>query len=427
MLVYFKVGNYKSIKEPVVINFASSAISELQGSNVFRKEKDDLLRSILLYGANASGKSKILDALVFFRHLILNSATDKQSNEEIETEPFLLNPISREQPGFFEAEFYIGKTKYRYGFEADKKKIHKEWLLEVRSTTTAHFFLRNEQEFQINSKKFIEGEGLEKRTRPRALFLSVAAQWNGILAQSIINWFAGIYVVNGMMDSHHKKTTTDMLKLESCRQMISDLIKRADVGIQNIEALDIPEKIKEQILSAVPVNVVDFLKDQMEGELKPIGASHNILDQQGKIVGETTFSLENNESEGTKKLYNLAGVFVDAVRSGKLVVIDEFDARLHTLLTRAIIQMFNSAGTKSEAQLLAVSHDTALLDKDLLRRDQIYFVEKDNYAASKVATLVEFKARKETPYYKNYLEGKYGAIPFIENLENVITNVEEKQ
>lgn len=143
-------------------------------------------------------------------------------------------------------------------------------------------------------------------------------------------------------------------------------------------------------------------------------------------MGDDLFNLDQQESEGTKKFYNLAGMFVDAVRSGSLIIVDELDARLHSLLTKAILQMFNSKIVQSEAQLLAVCHDTALLDKSQLRRDQIYLVEKDVLSATRVANLVEFKVRKEARYYKNYLEGKFGAIPFVENFERILTHVQEK-
>ncbi|HTK17991.1 MAG TPA: ATP-binding protein [Mucilaginibacter sp.] len=425
MLVYFKVGNYKSIKDPIVINFNAAAISEHQETNVYSKGKNDLLKTVLLYGPNASGKSKIMDAFVFFRWSIINSATDTQSKQPIDTEPFLLNTRTRKEPSFFEAEFFVNKTKFRYGFEADEKAIRKEWLLEVKATTSTPLFLRIGQKFEINDVKFPGGLGLDQRTRPNALFLSVAAQWNTRLGQQIVDWFDSIYTVHGMMDHDYKNLTTSMLKEIAHSNLINELIQKADLGIKGLEILDINE-VKDEILNRVPVEMREEIRERIERDLKPVFATHNVYNDHGKVVDETPFSMATVESEGTRKFYNLAGLLVDAVHNGRLVVIDELDARLHTLLTRAIIQLFNSEKMKTEAQLFAASHDTALLDKDLLRRDQIYFVEKDQFSATRVTTLAEYKPRKETPYYKNYLEGKYGAIPFIENLETVLTHGEEK-
>ena len=139
-------------------------------------------------------------------------------------------------------------------------------------------------------------------------------------------------------------------------------------------------------------------------------------------MGSVPLLLNKSESEGTKKYFNIIGLLITALLENRVVVIDEFDARLHTLLTKAILKLFNSSVIKSTAQLIVASHDTALLDREILRRDQIYFIEKNVYGASSAVSLVEYKPRKDSPYDKNYLEGKYGAIPFIEDLEKLIVN-----
>lgn len=427
MLVYFKVGNFKSIKEPVIINFNATSIGEHQDTNVFKRGKDSLLRTVLLYGPNAGGKSKILDALAFFRWSVINSATDKQSDEEINTEAFALNTVTVDQPSYFEAEFIIDKTKYRYGFEADKEAVRKEWLMEVKATTDTPLFLRIGQEFQIDNKKFKDGEGLGKRTRRNALFLSVAAQWNVQKAEEINKWFKSIITIHGMMDRNFRDASTKMLRADGFNELINEFIRKADLGIQSLHVIDIPDKLKEEILDEVPSELKDEYAERFRKNANPIMAMHEVYNEEGKIVNHIPFNLDMKESEGTQKFFNLAGVFIDSILKGKLVVIDELDARMHTLLSKAVIHLYNSKELKSEAQLLAVSHDTALLDRDLLRRDQICFVEKDKFGASKVATLVEYKVRKETPYDKNYLEGKYGAIPFVENFETILDNGEEKQ
>lgn len=420
MLVYFKVGNYKSIKDPIVINFSAAAINDHSDTNIFKKGKSDLLKSVVLYGSNASGKSKILDALVFFRWYIINSATETHIKQPIATEPFLLNTRTRNEPSFFEAEFFVKQNRYRYGFEADEKSIKKEWLLEVKATTSKPLFLRINQEFEITSAKFPGGQGLEKRTRKNALFLSVAAQWNAPLAEQIVDWFSSIYTVHGMMDDHFKSLTTGFLKEDGYSKVIKELIQHADLGINSLETPDMGE-MDEAILESLPADLREKYRER-----KPVFATHNVYDDHGNVIEETPFNMMTVESEGTRKFYNLSGLLADAVINGRLVIADELDARLHTLLTRAIIKLFNSEQLRTEAQLLAVSHDTALLDRTLLRRDQIYFVEKDRVGATQVATLVEYKARKEAPYDKNYLEGKYGAIPFIEDFEKVLADGEEE-
>src|SRR5580698_8533554 len=152
MLIYFKVGNYKSVKDPITLNFNAAAISEHTESNVIDEEGSPLLKSILLYGPNASGKSNILDAFVLFRWLINNSATDKQGNEAIDVQPFELSTSTENKPSFFEASFALGSLKYRYGFEVDRERVHKEWLLEAKVTKEYPIFLRIGEEFEIDKK-----------------------------------------------------------------------------------------------------------------------------------------------------------------------------------------------------------------------------------------------------------------------------------
>lgn len=422
MLIYFKVGNYKSIKDPIVLNFNAAAISEHTNSNVIEDESMPLLKSILLYGHNASGKSKILDAFVFFRWFVINSAIENQRNEIIDVESFKLNTATVGKPSFFEASFIVGELKYRYGFEVDTDRVHKEWLMESKVTKEYPVFLRIGDEFQIDKKRFANADGLEKRTRKNALFLSVASQWNVGKAEKINEWFASIFTIHGLMDEVYKNLTIELLKDGRQTALVNEFIQKADLGISSMEAVDMPLRIAN-----TPKDIPDRFKNALtekwkEKEDKAVFAFHNRYDERGNVQGSVPFILDSQESDGTRKYFNLIGVFITAILENRVVMIDEFDARLHTLLTKSILKLFNSPQTKSKAQLLVASHDTALLDRSLLRRDQIYFVEKTKYGATEVTSLVEYKPRKESPYDKNYLEGKYGAIPFIDGLESLLAN-----
>jgi hypothetical protein len=219
-----------------------------------------------------------------------------------------------------------------------------------------------------------------------------------------------------MSDELYKNVTLDLLKDKKHADEVKSFIQKADLGIQGIELTNVP-------LYRVSKDLPRELRNTLiTDEWPAVFTLHEKFNENGEVIGSARFLLEDQESEGTKKYFNLIGVFIKAIAEDRIVVIDEFDARLHTLLTKSIIKLFNSSKTKSKAQLLAASHDTALLDRDLLRRDQIYFVEKNRYGASEVTSLVEYKPRKESPYDKNYLEGKYGAIPFIESLETLVAH-----
>lgn len=422
MIIYLKLANFKSINEEITLNFNTASIGEHSTSNVIDNGKKTLLKSILLYGHNASGKSKILEGLVFMRWFIINSATERQGNEEIGTEPFELLESSSKKPSFFEVSFFIGKRRYRYGFEADKEKVYREWLLEARITKEYPVFLRIGQDIEIDLKRFENAEGLEKRTRKNALFISVASQWNVEKAEQINEWFESIYTVHGLADENYRKFTIELLKNKKYTELINGFIQKADLGINRVDVVDIPIKL-EDVIKKVPEELKDTFKEKFkERSQTAIFTIHNKYNDEDEIIGRVPFLLDESESEGTKKYFNLIGLFVDAINNGKLVVIDEFDARLHTLLSKTILKLFNSENIKKTAQLLLASHDTALLDRKLLRRDQIYFIEKDTKGATKATSLVEYKVRKDTPYNKNYLEGRYGGIPFIGDLENLFAN-----
>jgi AAA15 family ATPase/GTPase len=414
MLIYFKVGNYKSVKDPITLNFNAAAISEHTESNVIDEEGSPLLKSILLYGPNASGKSNILDAFVLFRWLINNSATDKQGNEAIDVQPFELSTSTENKPSFFEASFALGSLKYRYGFEVDRERVHKEWLLEAKVTKEYPIFLRIGEEFEIDKKRFPGAEGLEKRTRKNALFLSVASQWNVQKAEQINGWFSLIYTIHGLSDTLYTNVTLDLLKDPQRAEEVKQFIQKADLGILDIELKNVP------LYRGSPGLPQKLRNSLITDEWPAIFTFHQKFDEKGEVVDLVQFLMDDQESEGTRKYFNLIGVFIKAVSENRVVVIDELDARMHTLLTKSILRLFNSSKTGSRAQLLAASHDTALLDRAILRRDQIYFVEKNAVGASEVNSLVEYKPRKESPYDKNYLEGKYGAIPIIDGLEALL-------
>ncbi|MCG2462943.1 ATP-binding protein [Flavobacteriaceae bacterium F89] len=417
MIVFFKVRNFESIKDTLTLSFLSTSISEHNDSNVVLKGRDELLRSLVLYGHNASGKSNILDAVAFYRWFIVNSATELQSNDEIEADPFRLNSETEKAPSFFEMCFYIGNVKYRYGFESTKERVTKEWLLETKKIKEYPVFLRINDDFQIDEKRIPGALGVEKRTRKNALFISACSQWNVKKAQKIFKWFDDTYTVHGLMDNSYRDITLELLENKKYSRLINRFLRKADLGINGVNIIDIK---LEDIIDFVPEELKDDYKEKFkDGNNRAVLMSHDKFDKNNKKIDQAHFLLEKHESEGTKKFFNLIGVYVKAIIENRFLIIDEFDARLHTLLTKAILKLFNSSKVKSESQLLVAAHDTALLDKRILRRDQICFVEKNKYGSTEMISLVEYKPRKESPFDRNYLDGKYGGIPIIEDLEEL--------
>lgn len=414
MLLYFKVGNYASIKEPVTLNFEAASVNEHAGSNVVEKDGVKALKSLLLYGHNASGKSNILKALVYFRWIVGRSATDMNVSDAFDVQPFLLDDVSEGEPSFFEVGFLLEGIRYRYGVELDEKAVRREWLMEAKRTKYYPVFLRGEQEFETDFKRFEKSQGLSDRTRANALFLSVCAQWNVEKAEKIVTWFNRIYTLHGLNDMDYRKNTLQLLQSEKYAHIGMNLLRAADLGISDVE---FGELDATDYLANAPEEIRKGIKETISKHDKTLVVVKKNVYAGGKKIGERPFLLDQSESEGTRKYFNLLGTFVAAILENRIVVIDEFDARLHTLLTKAILQMFNSADVNKSAQLLLACHDTALIDKDILRRDQIYFVEKTKYGATRVNSLVEYKPRKETAFEKNYLNGKYGGIPILSDLK----------
>lgn len=249
------------------------------------------------------------------------------------------------------------------------------------------------------------------------MFLAVSAQWNVKKAEKILEWFDKTYAVHGLMDQTYRDETLEILENKDHSHLINTFIKKADLGINGIDVMDIKY---EDVIEFVPKEMKKNFKEKFDKtDNRAILMIHNKYDKDNKLLGNAPFLLDKYESEGTKKFFNMIGIYVKALKENRFLIIDEFDARLHTLLTKAIINLFNSPTVKSEAQLLIACHDTALLDKRILRRDQICFIEKDEYGGTELVSLVEYKPRKESPYDRNYLDGKYGAIPIISDLEEL--------
>ncbi len=412
MLIEFSVENFLSVKGRATLSMVASSDTSLEESNVITSANHRLVRSAVLYGANASGKSNVLNALYFFRRMIMTSSKDTQANEEIDVEPFLLSTECEGSPSFFEVVFLDADVPYRYGFQADQKKIHSEWLFSRPSTKEATLFEREGDEIRVNADRFKEGKGLEGRTRENALFLSVCAQFNGEIATALLSWFQNLRMLHGFAPMGMLSATIDRLKSSGSKARVLELTQVADPGItdydlrqKNLTIQDLPKAMPDEIKQ-------DLLKDHpVITELK---TTHRKFDEANNDVGTVQFDLEDNESAGTQKMVKLTGPLLDTLENGRLLVVDELDARMHPLLTRMIVSLFNSPANRKNAQLIFASHDTTLLTPKLFRRDQVWFAEKDQYGATDLYSLVELRGvRKEASFAKDYIQGKYGAIPFI--------------
>jgi len=429
MLIEFSVANFRSFKDTVTLSMVAAKLkardSQLDEDCVVEIDsKLSLLKSAGIYGPNASGKSNLAAAMAFMKVYVMNSTMGMQTEQPIPVESFRLCDTTIDQPSEFEVVFRLEDHKiYRYGFKATTERVVEEWLYFVPSSREAKLFTRKEDDIEVNSEpnRFREGKGLEHMTRPNALFLSVVNQFNGEVAKKVIKAFLDLNVITAAMDDTPLlQYTVGWLQDEHLKQNVVRFVGALDLGIRDFQ-------IEEQVITSdnIPVGIpTQFREMVLGGTQLDIKTVHRKFGNANHPAGSEEFDLIRNESNGTQKLVALAAPILDSLRSGKVLVVDEIDARLHPLLTRAIIKLFNSRDTNSSgAQLIFITHDTSLLDAALLRRDQYWFTEKDHYEASHLYSLAEFKSdtvRNDSSYDKGYKSGRYGAIPFLGELDEVV-------
>jgi len=423
MLIGFSVGNYKSFKETVTLSMVASSITEedkeLNENNVFPiNDKLSLLKSAAIYGANASGKSNLVAAINFMKWFVLNSSKETQVSDAIDIEAFRLSTETEKEPCFFEIVFLLEDKTFRYGFEVKTREVVSEWLSQADDTEEKMLFERDFDNYILDD--FPEGEGISDKTRRNALFLSVVAQFNGKICGKILLWFSkNLQLISGLQDRQYRKQTLESFENHGHRENIIEFIKKLDLGILDID------RVKTSVYS-LSDNTAQF--GSPYGSLYPyseikttVYTSHPKYDAEGKQISMERFDMEKHESEGTNKLFALAGILLDTLRTGKILLIDELDARLHPLITRELICLFNSNETNPHnAQLIFTTHDTNLLSSKTFRKDQIWFTEKDNKGATDLYSLVEYKVGKNASFERDYMIGKYGAIPFIGNFKELI-------
>lgn len=425
MFVQFSFKNYLSFKDEATLSMLAAKIKSkdknLDKRAVFNAFPDiDLLKTVVIYGANGSGKSNVFSALSFMKKMVINSSKESQADEDINVLPFKLNPRFESEPSSFEMIFIINNKLYEYTFAAVRNKITSETLSVIEENKKeVVLFERNTQKIYVH-EQFKEGVGLEKRTRKNALFLSVCANFDGEVSKSVIRWFRKIRIIQGMSDIGYLPFTVKLLDDENKRKKIKSIIDMFDLDIVNISKSqgEQAEKKEDELLDAIFTTIKkdSRFKNVSVPRYNSLGitTTHNRFNDEGIFVDTINFELDENESEGTKKLIALAGPLMDTFDNSYILFIDEFDARLHPLITKKIIRMFNSLDiNKNHAQLAVATHDTNLLDKDELRRDQIWFAEKDSLGGSHLKQLVEYKVRNDASYRKGYFEGDFGAIPML--------------
>jgi len=401
MIIEFSFSNYRSFKNTVTLSMVASPLRETRINEedvMFPIENTDykLLRSAAIFGANASGKSNVVKAMDFFKQYIINSFKNIQAGEAIAVEPFKLSIESMKEPSSFEMIIIIDGCQYRYGMEVDKNAVREEWLYKKACKKRAReveIFYREDDSINVHPSFTIGADLVERKMiRSNALLLSASAQFNDTTAVKIIEWLNGTDIISCSEEDKLWDMSVNHLDDDNMRERIINFARYADLGIDNIEKSD------NHILT-----------------------QHIQYNDKGDQAGLLITPFRNMESEGTIKYFSLAYPILNALDHGSRLIIDEFDSKLHPLLTRRIVSLFNSKKTNPRnAQLVLTSHDSDLMGTGSLRRDQIWFTQKNRFGASDLYSLADYQVRNDASFEKDYLAGKYGATPIIGDLAAVL-------
>jgi AAA15 family ATPase/GTPase len=374
----------------------------------------ELLRSAVIYGANAAGKSNLIAALSFVQEFVLNSARKGQKDDAIEVTPFLMDSDSAAKPSEFELIFVQNGVRYQYGFSVTRERVESEWLIAHPKGKPQSWFAREAGNDDWNFGSNFRGQRKvwQETTRGNALFLSTAVQLNAEQLSPVFDWFRRRL----RTIAHYARVDPDF-SVGQCeretplRKQIVDFLRMADLGIGDIkierrkfDASMFPEGMPEALRQ-------QLLKDMADKEFADVRFAHH-----ARGGPDVLLDMED-ESGGTQKLFALAGPWLDVLANGWVLFIDELDTSLHPLLMRHLIGLFHNPDiNKRGAQLVFSTHDTTILDAQVFRRDQVWFVEKDRELASHLYPLSDFSPRKGENYARGYLQGRYGALPFVGEL-----------
>ncbi|MFL5382304.1 MAG: AAA family ATPase [Longimicrobiaceae bacterium] len=408
MLIRFRVANFKSIREEQELSLVAAPLSEHRESLIQTAlDGVQLLRAAAIYGANASGKSTLLDALAFMQIAVVDSQVQWKPDAEIPRIPFALDPAFANEPSLFAVDLLLEGVRYEYGFVADSEVVHQEWLYAYPRGRRQEWFTRDRsREGEFAFSRLLQGENrtISSLTRSNSLFLSAAAQNNHGMLSRVHAWFSRQLLLSDVP----ARSALAVRVGERCRDAdyrarVYAILRAADLGIAGIELVE--EESTGNSLGGAFGRIFALLSSGNAADVRLLHRGER---------GATVALPFSEESQGTRTLFALAGGIVETLSAGGALVVDELDRSLHPHLAMSIVQLFNSPATNpGAAQLIFNTHDTNLLDTTVLRRDQIWFTEKGNDGATRLFPLTDFRARKYENLQRGYLQGRYGAVPSV--------------
>ncbi len=410
MLIEFSVENFLSIRDKATLSLVKGTGTELFETNTFEcsaPSTPSLLASAAIYGPNGAGKTTIIKAIQVMRSIVCGTASKNKPGETIPVVPFRLDEICVKLPTEFDIVFAVDGVRYQYGFSATTERVYDEWLFAYPKGRPRRLIERSYSEetgsYVWGSMDKLAGQKQvwQESTRANNLFLTTAVQLNSAELHPIYEWFQKRLHIVGLQG------WTGMFSVGACedessRKGIEKILRLADTGIEGIEV----DAGHAYGWDEVIYNPEEFPSRK---SLKTVHRTSS-----GQAV---KFDFDD-ESDGTRKLFDMAGPWLKVLREGHVLVVDELNDNLHSHMVGFLVQLFHDKRVNRKgAQLIFTTHDTSLLNQHIFRRDQIWLCEKDDTKASVFYSLTEFSPRKGVENIeRGYLVGRYGALPHLQDL-----------
>ena len=413
MLLRFAVENHLSICERQELSFAASSLKDQRDGLIHCEAMDSgaVVPAVVIYGANASGKTNFVNALSTMRMMVLWSQTKGVPGGGVQRHEHLLDPSFSEKPSCFEIDFVLDGIRYHYGFEATDEAFTSEWMYEIPKAHRRRLYERKNQDFNFGRWLKGQNQNIARLTRSNSLFLSAAAQNGHELLSRVYRYFQDILFSGSI--SIPGAEASSRVKGDGVDSRVIDFLKSISTGVigyqkRETELSDDIRARNRELREALEriTGVTIELRPDDEKRMAEIELAHR--GRGGKVVH---FDLDL-ESEGTRRLLIILSQTFKAIDEGLSIVVDELDASLHTYASEAILRLFCSPKVnKSGAQLIATTHDTNLMRSNVLRRDQLWFVDKSVDGATEIYPLTDIRTRKGDNVELGYLQGRYGAVP----------------
>lgn len=417
MLLRFRVSNHLSFCDLQEFSFVASSLKERKGYLIdcAPAPNNSVVPAAVVYGANASGKSNLVDAMQTMRAMVMNSHTKGDPGGGVARQPFRLAPECLQAATQFDIDFVTEGTRYHYGFKASDEAFVSEWLDVYPKAHRRLGFARDGREFAFGRWLKGQNNSIAKLTRPNSLFLSAAAQNGHAQLSKAFAYFRSIRIIRDVAGPGTK--VAERLKEGEPDQRVIAFLGRLGTGVVDFRRNQARNsehflKIFRPLATGTGKSAEVLLEELGIGDTETVELVHRGWDNE--LV---PFDLDR-ESAGTRRLLAVMGDVYRALDEGTPVIMDELDASLHTHAGEAVLELFCSAASNPKgAQLLATTHDTNLMRSSSLRRDQLWFTQKDGDGATQIYPLTDFNTRWGDNFELGYLQGRYGAVPF-EDLES---------